>query len=244
MSRNLHQELSDLCEQWRRSNVSLPADPNKIPIMPVNQVQEILDAIPEQREHKEGCCTNSDGTWSESQECDAQCWCHIPIPSSGFLTPRECNCEWRRERNEAGHTIPACPIHGSTLYPPVTTQDIARTMEIPEEVVEAPPRMCNCSERQAKWDRGETAPACPIHGANLWPVKFADEIDEETTYDPRAAGTVYPNQPVAKAQKYILHGLGKTQFGDAASNRCEACGCLVGDKIQHDVWHSKTRSEV
>jgi len=62
------------------------------------------------------------------------------------------------------------------------------------------------------------------------------------TYDPRAAGTVYPT--VARAQNYTRHGLGKTQFGDAAANLCEACGCLVGDKTQHDIWHSKTRSIV
>lgn len=157
------------------------------------------------REHKEGCCTNSDGTWSESQECDASCWCHIPIE-------------------------------------PVTAVDIARSMEIPEEVVEAPQPYCNCRERRGLWEEGKTAPACPIHGIELLPGLNIPE--EPPTYDPRAAGTVYPSQPVAKAQTYVLHGLGKTQFGDAASNRCEACGCLVGDKIQHDVWHSKTRSQV
>jgi DNA polymerase IIIc chi subunit len=32
------------------------------------------------RIHKEGCCTNADGTWSESEECDAECWCHVPVP--------------------------------------------------------------------------------------------------------------------------------------------------------------------
>lgn len=137
------------------------------------------------REHKEGCCTNSDGTWSESQECDAQCWCHIPIE-------------------------------------PVTAVDIARTMEIPEEVVEFPES---------------------VYPAEPGAANVALD-DEPPPYDPRAAGTVYPSQPVAKAQSYVLHGLGKTQFGDAAANRCEACGCLVGDKIQHDVWHSKTRSQV
>jgi hypothetical protein len=62
--------------------------------------------------------------------------------------------------------------------------------DMPESGPWALQRMCNCSERQAKWDRGETAPACPIHGPDL---VLDDAIDEKLApYDPRAAGTLYP----------------------------------------------------
>jgi hypothetical protein len=124
--------------------------------------------------------------------------------------------------------------------------------DLPESTA-PPPRECNCKERQAKWDRGETAPACPIHGPalvlddTLWPVKFDDEI-EEPTYDPRAAGTLYPTDTVkpieSGAQEYKGVILRSSVMGTLVVDMCKGCGVLVGDTEQHDYSHTKGRSQV
>jgi len=74
-------------------------------------------------------------------------------------------------------------------------------------VVGPPNPQCNCEERQAKWDRGETAPACPIHGValvlngSLWPVTFDDTMDEE----PEGDDVVGPPKPECNCD--LVHAL-------------------------------------
>jgi hypothetical protein len=81
----------------------------------------------------------------------------------------------------------------------------------------------------------------------LWPVKFDEEI-EEPTYDPRAAGTLYPTDTVkpieSGAQEYKGTILRSSVMGLITVDMCKGCGVLVGDKDQHDYSHSKGRSQV
>jgi hypothetical protein len=212
---------------------------------------------PESPEHIEGCCAVTGDLYTEL-DCDAECWCH---------------------------TMPHL------------------ASDMPESGPWALQRMCNCSERQAMWDRGETAPACPIHGPTMVSTDpftaqrrvRAQQADEDAAYeklapyDPRAAGTVYPPagnpcplvlnhsthewyspfsstplrcpgikapDPVieeqledrldydARGQTYDKRYADTDPWGKVLINVCEACGCVIYDEQQHDLWHVKTRSRV
>jgi hypothetical protein len=41
----------------------------------------------------------------------------------------------------------------------------------------------------------------------------------------------------------IYHWVASTPAGVEMS-LCEGCGALVADRMQHDIWHTKTRSIV
>jgi hypothetical protein len=174
-------------------------------IVVMEKMAPIERAAPESPEHREGCCTNSDGTWSESDSCDAECWCHAPVP----------------EHHEEPPTFD--PRAAGTVYPSQP------------KAVEQP-----CDFTMPHPPHGFISPFAR-DGLNCPGIQPPDPVIEEQLEDRLDYDARGQNYTEIQAD---TNPWGKVVLTVCGTGKGDGCGVVVYDKEQHDLFHIKTRSRV